>query len=169
MPWARFVVRCVQGELPSHVPYSNPGQILFHPKRRLGIGRIGHNPFRTQRCEGVADHINNIAHLEAMRLKGDDSGQVLFRHHRCQAGCDILCGHTHRGNVTVLPHLGSDKITVIDLGCALPQGHIEPYAKHNLTGWTWGISELTIQHGSIQGYNFIPMSELERRYGRESA
>lgn len=84
-----------------------------------------------------------------------------------QASGDIVFGHTHKANVNTTPRIGGeDKVTVIDLGCALPQGFVAPYAKHTLTGWSWGIWELTIQGGSIQGYNFIPMAELERRYGK---
>lgn len=81
-----------------------------------------------------------------------------------QASSDIVFGHTHKGNVQMVPKLAGDKVTVIDLGCALPQGYIQPYAKHTLTGWTWSIWELTIQYGRIQGFNMIPMTELERRY-----
>ena len=83
-----------------------------------------------------------------------------------QASGDIVCGHTHKSQVTTAPRLGGEsKVTIIDLGCALPQGYVASYAKHTLTGWSWGVWELLIQHGSIQGYSFIPMAELERKYG----
>jgi hypothetical protein len=84
-----------------------------------------------------------------------------------QSSGDICFGHSHKANVVTSPRLGGeDKVTIIDLGCALPQGYVMSYAKHTLVGWSYGIWELIIQHGSIQGYNFIPMAELERRYGK---
>jgi hypothetical protein len=82
-----------------------------------------------------------------------------------QASGDIVFGHTHKANVVTSPRLGGEaKVTIIDLGCALPQGYLANYSKHCLTGWSYGIFELIVQNGSIQGYNMIPMDELERRY-----
>jgi hypothetical protein len=82
-----------------------------------------------------------------------------------QASGDIVCGHTHKASVITAPRLGGEsKVTIIDLGCALPHGYVASYAKHTLTGWTWAVWMLTIQNGSIQGFNCIPMAELQRRF-----
>ena len=53
-------------------------------------------------------------------------------------------------------------------GCALPFGHIEEYAKLNLTGWSWGIVELGIWDQHIQESQFISMDRLEKQYGSKA-
>lgn len=79
---------------------------------------------------------------------------------------DLVVGHSHRGRVHQAPKIGQRyPTTIIDLGCALPDGHIEDYAKHALNGWTYGAYDLLIQHGHIQSAKFISMAELEDRYG----
>jgi hypothetical protein len=56
------------------------------------------------------------------------------------------------------------RLTVLNLGTALPYGHVEDYASTSLTGWGWGIWDLSLQAGQIVGHRFIPMDELERTY-----
>lgn len=83
---------------------------------------------------------------------------------------DLVVGHSHRGRVHQAPKIGQRyPTTIIDLGCALPDGFVEDYAKHCLNGWTYGIYELTIQHAHIQAAKFTSMQELEERYGRKAA
>jgi hypothetical protein len=66
-----------------------------------------------------------------------------------------------------VPKIGDDNnLAVLNLGCALPDGFIESYARHSSTGWSFGIYDLTIQHGSLQSESFIPMAELGSLYGR---
>lgn len=77
----------------------------------------------------------------------------------------IVFGHTHKGFVMPRPKIGPQKqITVVNLGCALPYGHVEPYAKLSTTGWTYGIYDLVIQAGDIRSHRFISMIELEKLY-----
>jgi hypothetical protein len=78
---------------------------------------------------------------------------------------DTVFGHSHKGSVSCCPKVGDDnRVTAIDLGCALPSGHVQSYAKHTTTGWWWGAWELLIRSGRIEGWNAIPMTELQRRY-----
>jgi len=78
---------------------------------------------------------------------------------------DIAFGHNHREESRTSPKLGPyNRVNVINLGCALPHGHIEGYAEHNLNGWTWGVKELFIRGGHIESAKFISMLELEERY-----
>jgi hypothetical protein len=80
---------------------------------------------------------------------------------------DIVIGHSHSGRVWRAPKIGpSQFVNVVNLGCALPNGHIEDYAKHSTTGWTWGAYDLLIRGGHIESASFISMPELERRYGK---
>jgi hypothetical protein len=49
----------------------------------------------------------------------------------------------------------------------MPFNHIESYAKHSLTGWTYQVCELTIWDNHIHEVNNISMETLEREYGRK--
>jgi len=61
----------------------------------------------------------------------------------------------------------NDFTRIINVGCAMPFNHIESYARHSLTGWTYQICELTIWDNHIQEVNNISMETLEREYGRK--
>lgn len=78
---------------------------------------------------------------------------------------DLVCGHSHKRVEKTYPKLNHRKLTVLNLGCALPDGHIEQYARHSLTGWDWGVYDLTIQNGAIKQAHWVPMTVLEERYG----
>jgi predicted phosphodiesterase len=78
---------------------------------------------------------------------------------------DAVLGHSHIGRQWRATKIGpSQHVTVLNLGCALPDGVIEDYASVASTGWTYGIYDLTIGGGHILSASFIPMSELERRF-----
>lgn len=77
---------------------------------------------------------------------------------------DIVYGHTHKRVAKTFPKIGHDLITVVNLGCALPEGHIEDYAKHSVTGWSYGVYDLTIRDGKIKEHSWIPMDTLLRDY-----
>jgi len=77
---------------------------------------------------------------------------------------DIVFGHTHKRLDKTFPKLGGQSITVINLGCALPDGHIEDYAKHSLTGWSYGAYDITIKDGKISERTWIPMGKLKEEY-----
>lgn len=78
---------------------------------------------------------------------------------------DIVYGHDHKEQKKRVEKIGDNNYVVIgNLGCALPEGHIENYAKHTATGWSYGVVDMTIYGGHIKGWNFVPMPELEERY-----
>lgn len=78
---------------------------------------------------------------------------------------DLVHGHTHRAQVIRKPKIGENKyVTVVDLGSSLPYGHVEDYAKHGITGWTWGYTTLFIDK-RIEGWHFQPMNMIEEKYG----
>lgn len=81
-----------------------------------------------------------------------------------EAVFDHIIGHSHVRREHRAPKLGPSKhVTVLNLGCALPQGYVEPYLYHGqLSGWWWGINIVTIQGGQIAGVEAIHMSALER-------
>lgn len=80
---------------------------------------------------------------------------------------DHVIGHSHVKREHRAPKLGpSQHVTIVNLGCALPWGHVEPYMYHGATtGWWWGIRDLTIRGGHIVDVADVSMLELERRYG----
>lgn len=79
---------------------------------------------------------------------------------------DHVIGHSHVKREHRAPKLGPSKhITIVNLGCALPWGHTEPYMYHGaLTGWWWGARILDIEGGQITSVRDYAMNELERRY-----
>jgi predicted phosphodiesterase len=80
---------------------------------------------------------------------------------------DIVIGHSHTARVWRAPKIGpSQFVNVVNLGCALPFGHVEDYARHATTGWTWGVYDLLIRGGHIESASFVSMTELERRYAK---
>ena len=79
---------------------------------------------------------------------------------------DVILGHSHIEKVVTVPKIGPNQsVKVINLGCALPDGHIEKYARHSTTGWTYGAYELFISKGRIASQKFYCMEELEQKYG----
>lgn len=77
---------------------------------------------------------------------------------------DMVWGHTHKRVDRTYPKLNGQRMHVLNLGCALPEGHVEEYAQHALTGWSWGIYDLTILGGHIHETQWIPMPVLQERY-----
>jgi len=81
------------------------------------------------------------------------------------AGTDIVYGHSHRAGVVRSPRIGGGHVSAINVGCSLPWGHVEPYAKHATTGWWWGTLVLEINKGKITDWNFKSMRALKDAYG----
>ena len=78
----------------------------------------------------------------------------------------MVIGHTHRRRSVTAAKIGPRrKLTILNVGSALPHGHIERYACKSTTGWSHGIYDLTIQANDIQSEKFISLLELEQRYG----
>lgn len=79
---------------------------------------------------------------------------------------DIVFGHTHHERKHKAVKVGSHNwVTILNLGCALPDGHIEKYVGHGTAGWSYGIYDLTIENGKISNTQWVPMAWLEETYG----
>ena len=80
---------------------------------------------------------------------------------------DHVIGHSHVKREHRAPKLGPSRhVTIVNLGCGLPWGHVEPYMYHGaLTGWWWGARIIDIECGQITSVRDYAMNELERRYG----
>ena len=82
----------------------------------------------------------------------------------------LIYGHTHKFQIFNDAKIGlTDRITVVEGGCALPHGEIEHYALHSPTGWSWGVVDLTTQAGQILDVSFVSMLSLRRRYSDDGA
>jgi hypothetical protein len=79
---------------------------------------------------------------------------------------DIVVGHSHVGRSWRSPKIGPRQfLNVLNLGCALPYNHIEAYALHSTTGWTYGCYDLLLVEGNIEAAAFVSMLDLESKYG----
>lgn len=85
-----------------------------------------------------------------------------------EAVFDHVIGHSHVRRDFRAPKLGPSRhVTVINLGCALPEGHVQSYRYHGaITGWWWGCHVLTLRNGQIAGADSIPMGELTYQFGK---
>jgi hypothetical protein len=77
---------------------------------------------------------------------------------------DCVLGHSHVKRVVRYPKLFGKHLTIVNAGCALPQGHVESYARHSLTGWWFGCGLLTIKDNHIINDEWVSMETLGERY-----
>lgn len=151
-------------------------RIYFYEEARPEIAGVLVNEFH----QALADHgwkstpygeyffLGGVGfiHCAINRLNKSYGGKTAENTIANDAVFDHVIGHSHVKREHRAPKLGpSQHVTVLNLGCALPQGHVESYMYHGaLTGWWWGCHVLTIQGGQIVGVDAVPMSELERMY-----
>lgn len=77
----------------------------------------------------------------------------------------VFHGHDHKREIVSLAKIGpTPEVSVVSVGCGLPWGWVEDYAKLSMTGWWWGVTSTTIQDGVITGLNFTSMLELEASF-----
>lgn len=53
---------------------------------------------------------------------------------------------------------------MVEVGCAMPWGAMEHYARHSLTGWWFGVVPMTVNAGQITDLEFKSMISLRARY-----
>lgn len=107
-----------------------------------------------------------FVHTALNRLGQPYGGRAVESAIAADALHDLVLGHTHTEQRHRAAKLGGNNyVQVINVGCALPQGHVEDYAKHALTGWSYGITDMTIQHGHVQDYRFVTMAKIADSYG----
>lgn len=78
---------------------------------------------------------------------------------------DLVFGHSHRYRVIHNAKIGGQSVTVLNLGCTMPQGYVADYAKHSATGWTYGVVDLELKDGKIADHQRTSMDKLEELYG----
>ena len=77
---------------------------------------------------------------------------------------DVVIGHSHIKRVVRFSKLHHRHVTVANVGCALPDGHVENYATHAMTGWSYGIMTLGIKDGHIVDDEWVSMATLKERH-----
>ncbi len=78
---------------------------------------------------------------------------------------DIVFGHSHRERSWRASKLGrGNYVKIVNVGTAMNFGHVESYAINSANGWSYGVSQLLLANGHIQGHNFISMLELKEKY-----
>jgi hypothetical protein len=121
--------------------------------REIGFGEIGY-------IEGVGyTHapFNGMGKPMAGKTATHRAGQLL-----CTS---LIHGHTHSFEVHNAAKLDPrDKVTVVQAGCALPDGEVEHFATHSPTGWSHGVVDCTVADGQIIDLAFVSMRKLRSIY-----
>ena len=82
----------------------------------------------------------------------------------------MVSGHTHRRQAHDAPKIGPvASISMVEVGCAMPWGTVEDYALHAMSGWWWGVVDLTLSGGVIVDVAFLSMLTLRDRYSDDGA
>lgn len=82
----------------------------------------------------------------------------------------VVWSHTHKREFVERPKLGiGNGIQVYNTGCFMPQGYLKAYAGLSMTGWTYGVSELTIRNGQIESARNWSELELREMFGSKAA
>ncbi len=124
-----------------------------------------YSPYRLPYMLGGVGFVHIPTGLNGKPVGGKTSTNIIAR----DSVHDWVVGHTHRREIASVAKIGLDqRVTCINLGTALPEGHVEDYAKLSTTGWWWGAWELEIYAGRITDHHAISMRRLEERYGDAS-
>ncbi len=105
-----------------------------------------------------------LTHVPLNRMAKPFGGKFAENQIGNESTFDVVYGHSHRPLVKPFPKLNDVIVKVVNLGCFLPQNHVESYAQHTLHGWEWGLYDITLEGGHISKANWVPMTELEERY-----
>ena len=144
----------------------------FHPELVGVLGVLVTDCFEDHGWEwveyGKIDYLGGVGfvHVPFNEIGREYGGKTAESRIANDSVHDLVYGHSHKRRSFRVSKIGpTHHVTITNVGCALPWGHVEHYARHNPTGWWWGVVELTIQGGHITEQKDVSMLELERRYG----
>lgn len=107
----------------------------------------------------------DFVHVPLSIMGKEMGGELVERNVGIKSMRSVIMGHTHRANVVTVPKVGQQrKLTVVNLGTAMPHGMTEKYTGVAMSGWSYGIFELRIQEGQILSAKHFDMIELSERY-----
>lgn len=82
-----------------------------------------------------------------------------------EATHSIVWSHIHRQHFERRAKIGiGNGLQSYNTGTFLPQGYIKQYAGLSQTGWTYGLSELTLRDGQIESARYWSTLELSERF-----
>lgn len=94
-------------------------------------------------------------------IGGVNANQTVSR----ESTFSVVWSHTHKREMIERPKFGiGNGIQVYNSGSFMPQGYLKQYAGLALTGWSYGVSELTLRDGQIESARYWSTRELEERY-----
>jgi hypothetical protein len=77
----------------------------------------------------------------------------------------VVWSHIHRGHFARRAKIGvGNGLQSYNTGTFMPQGLVKPYAGLSQTGWTYGVSELTLRDGQIESARNWSTLELSERF-----
>lgn len=92
---------------------------------------------------------------------GVNANQTVAR----EATHSVVWSHTHKREFIERPKFGvGNSIQVVNSGSFMPQGYLKAYAGLSMTGWTYGITELTLRDGQIESARTWSELELRERF-----
>jgi hypothetical protein len=78
----------------------------------------------------------------------------------------IVWGHTHKAQSVTRAKIGpNNRVTVLNLGTAMPTNYVPSYAQWSTTGWSYGVWMLTVSGGRITGHTFTSIDDITRGWG----
>lgn len=106
-----------------------------------------------------------FVHVPMNEMGKEYGGKTAEKRIAADATFDIVMGHSHKAREHTAPKIGGDFVRVLNIGCAMEDGYVPPYAARSATGWTYGVYELTLRNGHIDSWSHMSMKELEDLYG----
>jgi hypothetical protein len=92
---------------------------------------------------------------------GVNANQTVAR----EATHSVVWSHTHKREFIERPKFGvGNGVQVYNTGSFMPQGYLKAYAGLSMTGWTYGVSELTLRDGQIESARYWSELELREKY-----
>ena len=133
-------------------------QLLQH-FAQFGWRTVPYNEVRFIEGVGFTHHLTNGA---GRAFGGKTSTQRAAN----ETVSSMITGHTHNLKFHSAAKIGpKDGVELLEIGCALPFGTVEQYAKHSPTNWWHGVVSVWVNEGRILSHSAINMLELEQRYG----
>ena len=163
-----------------HVTFGNHEARLFSgalraQEQRAGFGEIAFQRYVeiledngwTQSDYGDIVYLGGVGfvHVPFSKMGKPFGGKTAERQVANQSRHDIVLGHSHEYKLISEAKIGGDWTRVLNVGCTLPEGYVENYAKHSNHGWSYGVAVVHIRDGHIKDHSFTTMEALEATYG----
>jgi hypothetical protein len=138
------------------------GSMVFQYHKMLESHGWTHSPYGHINYRGGVGFVHAAINRLGKTIGGKNAETTIAN----ESVHDLVIGHSHTHRLHKAAKIGGNGyVQILNTGCALPDQMIEEYAKHSLTGWSYGITEVIIQHGHIQDHTWVSMERLKEMYG----